>query len=67
MFTAYKINLDSSLSHKEHLNDDEIGSWVYDYAYGKYTTIKVVQDLTNKFCIYTDNGNDFELIERGYL
>ena len=67
MYTVFKINLDNTLSNKEHLNDDELGAWMYDYAYNKSATIKVVQDFTNKFCIYTDNGKDFELIDRGYL
>ena len=49
MYTVFKINLDNTLSNKEHLNDDELGAWMYDYAYNKFATIKVVQDFTNKF------------------
>ena len=42
----------------------EVGAWLYDYAYGKFVTVKIVQDLTNKYCLYTDNGSDYELIKK---
>tara|TARA_Y100001938_G_scaffold146966_1_gene227083 strand:- start:1248 stop:1460 length:213 start_codon:yes stop_codon:yes gene_type:complete len=63
MYTVYKVNLDDSLSHKEHLNRDEIITWLYETAYGKFVTIKVVNDLTGNAQILTDNGEDYERVK----
>ena len=64
-YKFYNVNLDASLSHKEQLSDTEITSFVYDIAYKKYPTIKVVQDVTKNYCVYTDNGSEYELVYKG--
>lgn len=54
-FTAHKVNLDGSLSHKECLNHDELDGWMAD-KYGKFATVQVSCDQTGKTIVYTDNG-----------
>ncbi len=64
MFEVFKVNLDGSLSNKEHLNDvDEVNTWIAN-KYGKYATIKIIKDAS-KFILMTDTGRWFEEIERG--
>ena len=64
MFEVFKVNLDGSLSNKEHLNDvDEVNTWIAN-KYGKYATIKIIKD-GSKFILMTDTGRWFEEIERG--
>lgn len=63
MFTAHKINLDSTLSHKEHLNNDELSEWMYS-VYGKFASVRVQQDLTGVVIEYTDNGSEFEIVRK---
>jgi len=58
LFTVYKVELDGSLSHKEHLNADELDTWMSN-IYGKFTTVKVIEDNSKKEIIYTDNGREF--------
>mgnify|MGYP003634921935 FL=1 len=63
MFTVYKVNLDNSLSHKEHLDSvDELNLWIAE-KYGKFATIKIIADRLKHFCIMTDNGTWFEKIK----
>ena len=63
-FEVFKVNLDGSLSNKEHLNDvDEVNTWIAN-KYGKYATIKIIKD-SSKFILMTDTGRWFEEIERG--
>ena len=65
MFTAYQVSL-NGLTNKVHLNGDELDSWL-ESVYGKYATVKVVQDMTGKFVVYTDNGTEFDAIEKGII
>jgi len=61
-YTANKLNLDGSLSHKELLNNiDEVNQWLVDF-YGKYASIQITQDQTGKIRRYTDNGQAWELL-----
>lgn len=58
-YVAYKVNLDGSLSHKELLNNiDEVNEWL-NKVYGKYATVRIVQEQTGKFRTLTDNGEFF--------
>lgn len=55
-FTAYKLNLDGSRSHKELLNDRvELDDWLAA-TYGKFASVVVVNDATGKETTITDNG-----------
>jgi len=63
-YTVYKLGLDDNLTHKEHINADELDQWM-DAAYGLFATVKVVRS-DNKFIVYTDNGESFEKINWGY-
>jgi hypothetical protein len=67
MFIVYKVNIDSSLSHKENLNSlDELNTWVAD-KYGEFATIKIIAVALKRYVIMTDNGKEFEKIERGEI
>ena len=57
-YSAYKINLDGSLSNRENLNHDELDSWV-DSVYGKFASIRVFVDNSDFFVNYTDNGVEY--------
>lgn len=59
-FSAYKLNLDGSLTHRENLNNlDELNAWMWK-VYGKFATIQITCDQTGKSVIRTDNGKDWE-------
>ena len=63
-FTVYKVNLDNSLSHKEHLNNlDELNEWMGN-VYNKFPTVLVICDQTNVKITLTDNGEWFEQIKK---
>ena len=63
MFTVYKVNLDNSLSHKEHLDSvDELNLWIGE-KHGQFATIKIVREKTKYYVIMTDNGTWFEKIK----
>jgi len=67
MFIVYKVNIDSSLSHKENLDSlDELNTWIAD-KYGKFATIKIIAVSLKAYVILTDNGKEFEKIERGEI
>jgi hypothetical protein len=67
MFIVYKVNIDSSLSHKENLDSlDELNTWIAD-KYGKFATIKIIAVSLKAYVIMTDNGKEFEKIERGEI
>ena len=67
MFIVYKVNLDESLSHKENLDSlDELNTWVAD-KYGEFATIKIIAVSLKRYVILTDNGKEFEKIERGEI
>lgn len=58
-YTAFKLNIDGSLSHKEILNNlDELNAWLAD-VYGKFASIHIVQDQTGKTRTMTDNGTEW--------
>lgn len=57
MFTVYKV-FGEKLSHKEHINNDELDAWMNN-AYGVHATVKVVHDLSGKAITYTDDGQKF--------
>ncbi len=55
-YTAYKVNMNGSLSNKEVLNNvDELNAWLVA-VYGKFANVFVVQDQTGKSRHMTDNG-----------
>jgi|15BtaG_2_1085339.scaffolds.fasta_scaffold02123_12 hypothetical protein len=64
-YTVYKIGLNESLSHKEHLNADELDQWMHD-VYGRFAKVMVIRD-DGRYVVYTDNGSSFEKIKRGDL
>tara|TARA_R100001530_G_C4313021_1_gene153581 strand:+ start:76 stop:279 length:204 start_codon:yes stop_codon:yes gene_type:complete len=67
MFIVYKVNIDSSLSHKENLDSlDELNTWIAD-KYGEFATIKIIAVALKRYVILTDNGKEFEKIERGEI
>ena len=57
-FTVYKVEINGSLSNKEHLNHDELDSWM-DAKYGKFATVLAVRDQDGTSVRYTDNGNSW--------
>jgi len=62
-YTAFKLNLDGSLSHKELLNNvDELNEWLAN-VYGKFASVKVTQDQTGVERIFTDNGQNWEKLK----
>lgn len=59
-YTVFKLNLDGSLSHKEHMNNlDEVNAWMAE-VYGKFASIQIVRDQTGGFRRFTDNGVAWE-------
>ena len=61
-YTVYRVNLNGSLSNKEHLyNLDDLNTWIAS-VYGKHATILLVSDLTNVRITMIDNGEWFEKI-----
>lgn len=55
-YTAYKLNLDGSLSHKELLNNiDELNAWLV-VVYNKFANVRIIQNETGKVRDMTDNG-----------
>ena len=60
MYTAHKINLDGTLSKKEHLNNQcEINEWMWRSYDNGIPTVKVAKDSTGQFAIFTDNGEQY--------
>jgi len=66
MFTVHNVNTNKTLSCKEHLNNDELDAWMVN-AYGKFATVQVLQDLTGKVVVYTDNGDWWEVVSKGQM
>ena len=62
-YSAFKLSLDGSLSHRENLNHDELDDWMAR-VYGKFASIQIRQDQTGKLITYTDNGESWEFISR---
>ena len=62
MFTVHEVKIDGTLRNKECINNDELDAWMIA-AYGKFATVQVVQDLTGKKVIYTDNGEWWEIVK----
>lgn len=60
-FTAYKINLDGTLSHRENLGHSELDEYM-SRVYGKFPSVKVVRDTDGKEVVYTDNGIEWEKV-----
>lgn len=60
-FTAYKVELNGTLSNKEHLNFDELDYWM-ESKHGKFATVSIVRDQDSKRVTYTDNGVKFVLV-----
>jgi hypothetical protein len=60
---VYKVNLDGTLSHKEHMNNwDEVNTWLADKL-GKFATVKIESESSDKEITLTDNGWDWEEIK----
>jgi len=55
MFTVHAIQSNGRLSHKEHLNNDELNDWM-DAALEKHDRVRIIQDLTGKSHIYGRAG-----------
>lgn len=62
-YKVFKIELDGTLSNAEHLNEDELDTWLND-QYGKLVNIRVERS-DGKWIHYTDNGEEFDVVERG--
>lgn len=61
-YTAFKLNIDGSLSHKELLDDiGQVNEWMVR-VYGKFASVRIIQDQTGKVREYTDNGVDWERV-----
>lgn len=58
MFSAYTLETDGSLSHRENLATSELDAWMLS-QYGKRATIKVIEDLTGRSVVFTDDGEKF--------
>ena len=55
-YTAYKLNLNGDLTHRENLNNlDELNEWLAR-VYGEFATVLIIQDQTSKKRILTDDG-----------
>jgi hypothetical protein len=64
-FTVFKVNLKGESVNKEHLNSvDELNTWMDKH---KYATVKIIHDASGRFAIFTDSGEDYEIIETGIL
>jgi len=61
MFTVYQIKNDGTKANKEHINIEEIDTWIAEH-YLKYATIQVIADLTGKTRTFTDAGRWYEEI-----
>lgn len=57
MFTVHAIQSTGQLSHKEHLNNDELNGWM-DAALLKHDRVQILQDLTGKCCRYGRAGRE---------
>ena len=55
MFTVHAVNSNGRLSHKEHLNNDELNGWM-DAALQTHDRVRVLQDLTGKVHLYGRAG-----------
>ncbi len=62
-FSTYKVNLDGSLSHRQNLGFEELDPWM-NKIYGHFATIKVVCEQTGQEIIYTDNGQEWEIVSK---
>lgn len=63
MFTVHAIQTTGQLSHKEHLNNDELDAWMAD-ALAKHKTVRVVQDLTGRVVVYQNDGSRWVAFHR---
>jgi hypothetical protein len=53
-YTVYRINLDNTLSHKEHLNNKvEVVDWLNN-AIGKHANVRIENDKTGEIRQFTD-------------
>lgn len=53
-YTVYRINLDNTLSHKEHLNNKvEVADWLNN-AIGKHANVRIENDKTGEIRQFTD-------------
>lgn len=59
-YTVYRVNLDQTLSHKEHLNNKmEMADWVED-AMGKHAHIRVENDKTGEIREFQDYAGKWD-------
>ena len=62
-FTAFKLNLNGELSHREELNNEnELGDFLAK-SYGIHANLIVVRSDGNAIT-FTDNGEWFEIIKK---
>ena len=60
MYTAHKINIDGTLTNKEHLNNQcEIDEWLWRAYDNQVPTVRVQKDSTHQYAIFTDNGEKY--------
>jgi hypothetical protein len=58
-YTVYKVELNGSLSHKEHLNNlDELNDWMEQVRH-KFNNVLIVQDQTGTKKFMTKDGDDW--------
>jgi len=63
MFTVHAIQANGRLTHKEHLNNDELDGWMQG-ALAKHKTVRVVQDLTGRVIVYQNDGSRWVAFHR---
>ena len=60
MYTAYKVNIDGNLTNKENLNNQhEINDWMWRAYDNGVPTVRIQNDETGQFAIFTDNGEQY--------
>lgn len=61
-YTVYQVRLDGSLYSKQHLNNrDELATWV-DEALGRYSRIRVANDISGEVREFADAGGEWSRV-----
>ena len=57
-FSAYKLNINGTLSHRENLAFNELDGWMAK-AYGKHAVVLAICYQTGQVVIWEDNGTEW--------
>lgn len=61
-YTVYRVNLNGTLSHKEHLNNKvEVADWM-NAAIGKHAHVRIENDNTKEIREYNDYAGTWDRI-----